>query len=165
MAFLALSHKNLEFSLRMSLEQMVVGRMILPRYLYTSAFWITIPLNIIALLSFFPNTITLVFNSFTTIIFLERNLCNPFNCFCIYAYGIFFVTGVTTWRKLVMMTSSNGNIFRVTGHLCGKFTGYGWIPRTKPVKRSFEAFFNRRLNKRLSKQWWNWWFETPSRPL
>ena len=22
-----------------------------------------------------------------------------------------------------------------------------------------------RLNKRLSKQWWGWWFETPSRPL
>ena len=30
-----------------------------------------------------------------------------------------------------MMTSSNGNIFRVTGHLCGKFTGSRWIPRTK----------------------------------
>ena len=31
----------------------------------------------------------------------------------------------------VMMTSSNGNIFRVTGHLCGEFTGPRWIPRTK----------------------------------
>ena len=30
-----------------------------------------------------------------------------------------------------MMTSSNGNIFRVTGPLCGKFTGNRWIPRTK----------------------------------
>ena len=30
----------------------------------------------------------------------------------------------------VMMTSSNGNIFRVTGHLCGKFTGPRWISRT-----------------------------------
>ena len=29
------------------------------------------------------------------------------------------------------MTSSNGNIFRVTGHLCGKFTGHRLIPRTK----------------------------------
>ena len=26
-----------------------------------------------------------------------------------------------------MLTSSNGNIFRVTGHLCGKFTGPRWI--------------------------------------
>ena len=29
------------------------------------------------------------------------------------------------------MTSSNGNIFRVTGTLCGEFTGDRWIPRTK----------------------------------
>ena len=32
---------------------------------------------------------------------------------------------------LHMMTSSNGNIFRVTGHLCREFTGKRWIPRTK----------------------------------
>ena len=30
-----------------------------------------------------------------------------------------------------MMTSSNGNIFRVTGPLCGEFTGLRRIPRTK----------------------------------
>ena len=30
-----------------------------------------------------------------------------------------------------MMTSSNGNIFRVTGHLSGEFTGPRWIPGTK----------------------------------
>ena len=30
-----------------------------------------------------------------------------------------------------MMTSSNGNIFRVTGHLCGEFTCHRWIPHTK----------------------------------
>ena len=29
-----------------------------------------------------------------------------------------------------MMTSSNGNIFRVTCPLCGEFTGPRWIPRT-----------------------------------
>ena len=27
------------------------------------------------------------------------------------------------------MASSNGNIFRTTGHLCGEFTGPRWIPR------------------------------------
>ena len=31
---------------------------------------------------------------------------------------------------LPMMTSSNGNISRVTGHLCEEFTGPRWIPRT-----------------------------------
>ena len=30
-----------------------------------------------------------------------------------------------------MMTSSNGNIFRVNGPLCGEFTGHRWIPLTK----------------------------------
>ena len=33
--------------------------------------------------------------------------------------------------KEFMMTSSNGNIFLVTGHLCREFTGPRWIPRTK----------------------------------
>ena len=35
------------------------------------------------------------------------------------------------WCLHSMMTSSNGNMFRVTGHLCGEFTGDRWIPRTK----------------------------------
>ena len=63
------------------------------------------------------------------------------------------------------MTSSNGNIFRVTGHLCGEFTGPRWIPHTKAVTRSFDVFFDLRLNKRLSKQSWGWWLETLSRPF
>ena len=33
--------------------------------------------------------------------------------------------------RYLMMTSSNGNIFRVTGHLCREFSGHRWIPRTK----------------------------------
>ena len=50
-----------------------------------------------------------------------------------------------------MMTSSNGNIFRVTGHLCGEFTGPGEFPAQRPVTRSFDVFFDLRLNKRLRK--------------
>ena len=61
-----------------------------------------------------------------------------------------------------MMTSSNGNIFRVTGHLCGEFTGPGEFPTQRPVTRSFDVFFDLRPNKRLSKQPWCWWFETLS---
>ena len=64
-----------------------------------------------------------------------------------------------------MMTSSNGNIFRVTGHLCGEFIGDRWFPAQRTVTRSLDVFFDLHLNKRLSKQWWGWWFETPSRPL
>ena len=61
-----------------------------------------------------------------------------------------------------MMTSSNGNIFRVTGPLCGEFTGPGEFPTQRPVTQSFGVFFGLCLNKRLSKQPWGWWFETPS---
>ena len=35
----------------------------------------------------------------------------------------------------------------------------------RPVMRSFDAFFDLRLNKRLSKHSWGWWFEAPSHPL
>ena len=63
------------------------------------------------------------------------------------------------------MTSSNGNIFRVTGPLCGKFTGPGELPTHWPVTRSFDVFFDLRLNKWLSQQPWGWWFETLSCPL
>ena len=41
----------------------------------------------------------------------------------------------------------------------------GEFPTQMPVTRNFDVFFNLRLNKRLSKQAWGWWFETPSRPL
>ena len=42
--------------------------------------------------------------------------------------------------KFFMMTSSNGNIFRVTGHLCGEFTGPRWIPHTKARDAEFWCF-------------------------
>ena len=41
----------------------------------------------------------------------------------------------------------------------------GEFPAQRPVTRSFDVFFDLRLNKQLSKQWWGWWFETPSCPL
>ena len=41
----------------------------------------------------------------------------------------------------------------------------GQFPEQRPVTRSFDVFFDLRLNKRLSKQSWGWWFETLSRPL
>ena len=44
-------------------------------------------------------------------------------------------------------------------------SGHRWIPLKRPVTRSFDVFFDLRLNKRLSKQSWGWWFETPSRLL
>ena len=69
-------------------------------------------------------------------------------------------------RNKFMVTSSNGNIFRVTGHLCGEFTGPRWIPHTKASDAELWCFFFYLCpNKRLSKQSWGWWFETLSCPL
>ena len=68
---------------------------------------------------------------------------------------------LTDWDPF-MMTPSNGNIFRVIGPLCGEFTGPGEFPAQRPVTRSFDVFFDLRLNKRLSKLPWGWWVETPS---
>ena len=65
----------------------------------------------------------------------------------------------------VMKKSSNGNIFRVTGPLCGEFTGPRWIPRTKASNAELWCFFDLHLNKRLSKQSWGWRFEMPSQSL
>ena len=41
----------------------------------------------------------------------------------------------------------------------------GEFPAQRPVTRSFDVFFDLRLDKRLSNQSWGWWFETLPRPL
>ena len=66
---------------------------------------------------------------------------------------------------LYMMTSSNGSMFRVTGPLCGEFTGHWWIPLTEASDAGLWCFLWSTPNKRLSKQSWGRWFETPSRTL
>ena len=38
----------------------------------------------------------------------------------------------------------------------------GEFPAQRPVTRSFDVFFDLRLNKQLSKQSWGWWFDLPS---
>ena len=40
----------------------------------------------------------------------------------------------------------------------------GEFPAQRPVTRNFDVFCDLRLNKRLSKQSWDWWFETLSDP-
>ena len=41
----------------------------------------------------------------------------------------------------------------------------GEFPAQKPVTRSFDVFFDFRLNKRLRKQSGGWWFQTLALPL
>ena len=49
-------------------------------------------------------------------------------------------------HSVCMMTPSNGNIFRVTGPLREEFTSPGEFPTQRSVTRSFDVFFDLRLN-------------------
>ena len=64
-----------------------------------------------------------------------------------------------------MMTSSSGNIFRVTDPLWGEPPVTDGFPSQRPVTLSFDVFFDLCLNERLNKQSRRWWFETPSLSL
>ena len=48
------------------------------------------------------------------------------------------------------MTSWNGNTFRITGHLCGEFTGPRWIPRTKVSDAELWCFLCTQINGRVN---------------
>ena len=75
-------------------------------------------------------------------------LCIP----CFYHVCILWNMLCQKWRNKQATTTS---------HLCGEFTGPGEFPAQRAVTRSFDVFFDLRLNKRLSKQPSGWWFETP----
>ena len=62
-----------------------------------------------------------------------------------------------------MMTSSNENFSALLAICAGNSPVTDEFPT--PVTRSFDVFFDLRLNKWLSKQSWGWRLETPSRPL
>ena len=63
---------------------------------------------------------------------------------------------------LVMITSSMETVSALLALCAGKLPVIGELPSQRPVMRSFDVFFDLRLNKRLSKQSWGWWFGTPS---
>ena len=65
----------------------------------------------------------------------------------------------TWWRHQVEIFSALLAICAGNSPVTGEF------PTQRPVTRSFDVFFDLRPNKRLSKHWWGWWFETPSRSL
>ena len=68
-------------------------------------------------------------------------------------------TGSAWWRHQMETFSSLLAICAGNSLVTGEF------PAQRPVTRRLDVFFDLRLNKRLSKQWRGWWFETPSRPI
>ena len=72
---------------------------------------------------------------------------------------ILYKTVVTWWRHQMETFSALLAIWAGNSLFTGEF------PTQRPVTRSFDVFFDLRLNKRLSKQSWGWWFETPLRSV
>ena len=70
-----------------------------------------------------------------------------------------FKKSVAWWRHRME------TFFALLAICAGNSLVTGEFPAQRPVTRSFDVFFDLRLNKHLSKQSWGWWFETPSRPL
>ena len=66
--------------------------------------------------------------------------------------GVDIISKGNTWWRYQMET------FSALLAICARIHG---SPVNSPPKGQLRGT----LNKRLSKQWWGWWFETPSRPL
>ena len=84
----------------------------------------------------------------SNLILLKRQLRNP-------VYSIYHNSCIW-WRHQMEAFSALLALCVGNSHVSGEF------PTQRPVTRSFDDLC---LNKRLSKQSWGWWFETPSRPL
>ena len=87
-----------------------------------------------------------------------------------------FVSGIHRWIPYTM--ASNVETISITWwrHQMETFSALldfraGNSPATSeflaqsPLTRSFDVLLDLRVNKRINKQWWGCWFETPQRPL
>ena len=71
-----------------------------------------------------------------------------------------FLSALNSWWCHQMET------FSVLLAICaGNSPVSGEFPAQRPVTRGFDVFFDLCPDKRLSKQPWGWWFETPSHSL
>ena len=74
----------------------------------------------------------------------------------VYCEPIQYVVVLSWWRHQMETFSA------LLAFCAGNSPVPGEFPSQRPVTRSFDFFFHLCLNKRLSKQSWGWWFETPS---
>ena len=73
---------------------------------------------------------------------------------------ITWVTVIETWWRHQMETFS-----ALLAICAGNSSIPGEFPTQRPMTRICDVFFDLRLNKRLNKQSWDWWFERLSHPL
>ena len=111
-------------------------------------FFVTICIPLCVVVTMFK-----VFTNYETYLSLVKFLKKDNNVLKMWLVAI-------TWRRHQM------EIFSALLAICaGNSPVPGEFPTQRPVTWSFDVFFDLSLNKRLSKQWWGWWFETPSCPL
>ena len=86
-----------------------------------------------------------------------------FYLFVNWHYSVYFCTvdnlNRTLWRHQMETFSAILALCVWNSPVTGEFS------TQRPVTRSFDFYFDQRLNKRLSKQPRGWWFETLSSPL
>ena len=83
---------------------------------------------------------------------IQESSLNNNSCACALKYWSWWRHQMETFSALLAICAGNSPV-------------PGEFPAQRPVTRSFDVLFDLRLNKRLSKQSWGWWFETLSRPL
>ena len=66
------------------------------------------------------------------------------------------IDGISWWRHQM------GTFSALLAFCAGNSSVPGEFPAQRSVTRSLDVFFDLHPNKRLSKQSWGWWFETPS---
>ena len=92
---------------------------------------------------------------------------------CIMYFGIWrvYTAGFSTQRLRLcrygwyMVTSSNGNRFRVNSPLWGQSTGHMWIPLAKASDAELWYFLWSALEQKFGQTMRRRWFEKPSRSL
>ena len=108
---------------------------------------------------------------YVTIVSVLRNIFYGSNCFMEYVNSLFSAAfwHCTIWKFIPIDDAwwrHQMDTFSALLALCaGNSPVTGEFPAQRPVTRSFDGFFDLRLNKQLCKQSWGWWFETPSRSL
>ena len=83
-----------------------------------------------------------------------------------YYLGYIVIKLLVAWWLSVPWWHHQMETFSALLAICaGNSPVTGEFHAQRPVTRSFDVFFDLRPNKRLSKQWWGWWFEMVSSPL
>ena len=118
-----------------------------------------------------PEVVVLTtFDADDDIVIYQHDQCVDYNILSLRLFGLYgsmpvctgyVVTPLNTWWLHQMET----DFPRYWPFVRGIHRSPVNSPHKGQWRGALMFFFDLRLNKRFSKHWWGWWFETPSRPL